>query len=155
MRKLLLLTIAVYVGLSTSYAQTDSTSVKPVKEEPSVLSPRDSVFYEFFDLVATDFAKRMHPEYKLYKTENTYNLIKLNTATGQLWQVQYGMGNSSTRMEVPIDNTCLSLISFPGRYELYPTNNIYTFILLDTEEGYTYQVQWNTDPDKRFRIRIW
>ena len=154
------LTFLLAISITAVKAQSDSISVKSdsttiVKTETSILSPSDSVFFEFLDYVATDFAQRMHPEYKLYQTENTYNLIKLNTATGQLWQVQYGMGSSSTRMEVPIDDICLSLFSYPGRYELYPTKNIYTFILLDTEEGYTYQVQWNTDPNKRFRIRIY
>ena len=160
MKRIFILTIVAAISFNHAIAQTDSTSVKPdstttVKAETSILSPSDSVFFEFFDYVATDFAQRMHPEYKLYQTENTYNLIKLNTATGQLWQVQYGMNSSSTAMEVPIDNTCLSVFSYPGRYELYPTKNMYTFILLDTEEGYTYQVQWNTDPKKRFRVRIY
>lgn len=43
---------------------------------------------------------------------------------------------------------------FDGRFELYPTKNMYTFILLDTDNGKTYQVQWNTDPDKRFIMQI-
>jgi len=65
-----------------------------------------------------------------------------------MFAVVFGMNSSSAAMEVAIDNTCLSVFSYPGRYELYPTKNMYTFILLDTEEGYTYQVQWNTDPKK-------
>ena len=153
------LTFLLAISITSIKAQSDSISVKldstSVNTAVSVLSPSDSVFLEFLDYVATDFAQRMHPEYKLYQTENTYNLIKLNTATGQLWQVQYGMNSSSTAMEVPIDDNCLSVISYPGRYELYPTKNMYTFILLDTEAGYTYQVQWNTDPRKRLRVRIY
>ena len=94
----------------------------------------------------------------MYKTENMYNLIKLYTATGALWQLQYGMNKSSTKMEVVLDDTSL-LYSWddviPGRFELYPTQNMYTFILLDTKRGNTYQVQWSTNPDQRFRSRIY
>ena len=44
----------------------------------------------------------------------------------------------------------------PGRYELYPTQNIHTFILLDTVKGYTYQVQWSINgSDYRFRERLY
>ena len=29
--------------------------------------------------------------YKMYKTDNMYNLLKLDTATGVVWQVQYSV----------------------------------------------------------------
>ena len=98
------------------------------------------------------------PRYKLFKTQNTYNLIRLDTATGAVWQVQYRMGTTQP-MILEIDET--SLISvfdkvIPGRFELYETNNMYTFILIDTQTGQLWQVQWNTDgPKKRFRERIY
>ena len=31
------------------------------------------------------------------------------------------------------------------RFKLYPTQNIYTFLLLDTINGRTWQVQWSLD----------
>ena len=40
------------------------------------------------------------------------------------------------------------------RFTIYPTLNIWTFLLLDQVDGHTYQVQWSTDPDKRFVIQI-
>ena len=98
------------------------------------------------------------PRYKLYKTDNMYNLIELDTATGKLWMVQFGMNKKTSRMKVAIDDTPLLWDweeVIPGRYELYPTNNIYTFILLDTSNGRTYQVQWSMDSDNRFRIPIY
>lgn len=97
------------------------------------------------------------PRYKMYMTENIYNLIKLNTATGQLWQVQYGVGDTDA-LTVSIDNSSL-LYSWepevPGRFELYPTQNMYNFILIDNDTGKTWQVQWNTSSSKRFRQRIY
>ena len=97
------------------------------------------------------------PRYKMYKTDNTYNLIKLDTATGRVWQVQYRMGTTES-MTIPIDSTSLLWDDekpIAGRFELYPTNNMYQFILIDTIYGRTWQVQWNTTPNKRFRERIY
>lgn len=97
------------------------------------------------------------PRYKLYNTENVYNLLKLDTATGAIWMVQYGMNEDVPALVAPIDDT--SLLNerddvHPGRFELYPTKNRFTFILLNVEDGTAYQVQWHTEPENRFRMRI-
>lgn len=85
------------------------------------------------------------PRYKMYQTENVYNLLKLDTRRGKVWQVQYRMGDSESQVVslnyigiVPEDD------GWDGRFELYPTKNMYTFIMLDTGTGDTYQVQWST-----------
>lgn len=87
----------------------------------------------------------------MYKTENTYNLLKLDTRTGKVWQVQYGM-KSVKSMIVELNHYGLALesLSYDGRFELYSTPNMYTFIMIDTGTGNMWQVQWNTDPDYRF-----
>ena len=36
------------------------------------------------------------------------------------------------------------------KYKLYPTQNMYNFLRLDTATGMIWQVQWSTDFDKRF-----
>lgn len=41
-----------------------------------------------------------------------------------------------------------------GRYKLYPTQNMWTFIKLDTYNGNLYLVQWNTDDNKRFTYEL-
>jgi len=81
--------------------------------------------------------------------------IKLNTRTGQMWLVQYDVEGSS-RLE-----TFLSLTSLVekedeanSRFTLYPTKNIYTFILLDQLDGRTWQVQWAIEAEKRMLLRI-
>ena len=137
---------------ATKVSTKDSTVI-----EKLVLSPKDSIYLEYMDFIANMTAYNL-PRFKLYPTENMYNLIKLDTATGALWQVQYGMNKSANRMEVPIDDTSLLWDNThlrAGRFELYPTQNMFTFILLDTENGNTYQVQWNTNAQQRFRIRIY
>lgn len=154
MKRFLVLLVALCAISLSVKAQTDTTQLKKI--DVPMLSSKDSLYLQYADFLA-QMAAYQQPRYKLYKTDNIYNLIKLDTATGRLWQVQYGMNKSADRMEVIIDDTSLLWDDTDlraGRYELYPTNNTYTFILLDTERGYSYQVQWNTDPEKRFRIRI-
>lgn len=94
----------------------------------------------------------MNPErgrYKLYPTENVYNLLKLDTATGRLWQVQWSL-NSNEEMTVSINSRSLSYNEKIGTFELYPTQNMYQFILLDTTNGRTWHIQWGTNSKKRW-----
>ena len=100
--------------------------------------------------------KAATPRYKMYPTENFHILLKLDTATGKVWMVQFSLSDTDS-MVVPVDNTSL-LYSWEeavaGRYELYPTKNMYNFILLDTQNGYMFQVQWHTNLDKRIIVPI-
>lgn len=93
--------------------------------------------------------------YKIFPTQNMWTFIKLDTRNGKMWQVQYGM-NSESRFE-----TYLNLIALVSkdqevndRFTLYPTQNIYTFILLDQIEGKTWQVQWSSDRENRAILPI-
>lgn len=132
---------------------------------PMALSPQDSTVISRQDedirKTITDVFKELNlisPRFKIYKTPNMYNLIRLDTATGAVWQVQYRMGATHS-MILEIDDT--SLLSYydkevPGRFELYETNNNYTFLLVDTVTGRIWQVQWSTNgPKERFRERIY
>lgn len=40
-------------------------------------------------------------------------------------------------------------------YKLYKTDNMYNFILLDTESGAVWQPQWSYDANKRGILRIY
>jgi hypothetical protein len=39
-------------------------------------------------------------------------------------------------------------------YRLFPTQNIWNFIKLDTRNGKMWQVQWSTESDKRFTTNL-
>jgi hypothetical protein len=87
--------------------------------------------------------------YRLFATRNMYTFIKLNTRNGQMWQVQWGTESKYTF------ETTLSEISRAnkdeeknGRFFLYPTTNIYNFILLDQINGRVWQVQWGKEADR-------
>ncbi len=158
MKKILI--IAALLLCAYSYVSAQDTeklsAINKLMRGEIELSQKDSLFIEYIQSIE----RQTEPQrYKLYPTENLYNLIKLDTATGRLWLVQYGMNDKSDAMVAPIDNTDAFMVDGyylrPGRFELYPTKNMYTFILLDTLWGYTYQVQWSTSPDKRFRQIIY
>lgn len=100
------------------------------------------------------------PCYKLYKTENMWTFLELETFSGKIWQVQYTVDESkASRMKtglsyrnlVPADDPDGE---FAGRFELYPTQNMYNFILLDTATGKTWQAQWSTSYSNRGILEI-
>ena len=90
--------------------------------------------------------------YKLYPTQNMWTFLKLDTETGRIWQVQYSVKGNDTRFEVPLNpgNIAMSLkrSQKAGRYALFPTQNMYNFILLDQIDGDTYQVQWGKEENR-------
>ena len=134
--------------------KTSKDSLKVAVEPPTV--KLDSITMAYIDAMYNRIIESTQ-RYKMYKTENTYNLLKLDTATGRVWQVQYRLGSTDS-MTVAVDDSSLlweSETLRAGRFELYATNNMYQFILLDTETGRTWQVQWNTEYNKRFRERIY
>ena len=94
--------------------------------------------------------------YKMFQTQNNNILLKLDTKRGRIWMVQYRMKDQQA-MELTIDY--FSAVSesdgWNGRFEMYPTNNMYNFIMIDTETGQVYQVQWSFDKNKRFVEKIY
>ena len=142
-------------------AQSDTISVVSsadnlvVEAKPQIVK-LDSLTMEYIDAIY-DQMVTSRPRYKMYSTQNINILLKLDTATGRVWMVQYGTGDN-IGLSVPVDDSSL-LYSWDtiqaGRFEMYPTQNMYNFILLDTQLGYTYQVQWHTKESSRMRVRIY
>lgn len=81
--------------------------------------------------------------------------IKLDTGNGRTWLVQYSTSEDN-RLETSLCDKPLVLdpVSPAGRFELYPTENTYNFILLDKDFGTTYQVQWGVESKDRLRVPI-
>lgn len=76
--------------------------------------------------------------YKIYNTQNYHNQLRLNTATGEVKQIQ---DDGQSWVICPgIDKSQTQV----GRYNLNETQNMWTFILLDSFTGKTWQVQFST-----------
>lgn len=92
--------------------------------------------------------------FRLFSTKNMYTFIKLDTRNGQMWQVQWDTGGN--QLETPL--SLLYLVSEEreknGRFFLYPTTNIYNFILMDQIDGRVWQVQWSTEAKQRMIVPI-
>ncbi|MBO5826290.1 MAG: hypothetical protein J6R03_06645 [Treponema sp.] len=124
------------------------------------------IFYVFFgwslvfaDIPSTKIITDTEIRYQLYPTQNMWTFLKLDTLTGQIWQVQFSIEGDAYRFETVLSSKDitdeLKLEKIVGRYILYPTQNTYNFILLDQITGYTYQVQWNRDIENRVVIPIY
>ena len=106
------------------------------------------------------------PKYKVYPTENEEVSLKLDSATGEVWQVKIGIETGeevATKIDFisnKTDSTFEKVTDFSdimknfrvaqnGRFELFPTDNIHEFLMVDTILGTTYQVQWHDQQEKR------
>jgi len=127
--KKIVITLIVFLMAMTAFAQTQTNT-------NSTVSPDNDIVY------------------RLFPTTNRWNFIKLNTRDGRMWQVQYSMEND--QIEVPLSLTIRVSKEEEknGRFFLYPTQNMWTFILLDQLDGRVWQVQWSTESKNRFVIPI-
>jgi len=117
------------------------------------------------------YAQEDIEKYKLYPTENIHIYLKLDTSTGLVWMVQKASSDVESREEPinifqiayeqweidtlnareGVDWEALNeysgseepLVAQIGRFKLYPTQNIWNFLLQDVINGDTYQVQWS------------
>lgn len=92
-----------------------------------------------------------HVVWRLYPTEYTWVFLKLNTRNGMIFQLRYDF-NDRNRKESVLNAEMLAegQDQVNGRFTLYPTRNMWTFILLDQIDGRAYQVQWSQKESDRF-----
>lgn len=110
MRKLFFLAIFVLTTISTCAQSTGET--------PS-------------QNITTD----VNSEYRLFATKNMYTFIKLNTKNGQMWQVQWSIKGNEFETPLSLITRVSKENEKNGRFFLYPTTNIYNFVLLDQIDG--------------------
>ena len=93
--------------------------------------------------------------YQLFPTENIWTFLKLDTSNGKIWQVQYSV-NNDYRGEVVLNSQAFveGDAAKNGRFTLYPTKNMFNFILLDQKDGRIWQVQWSMEEGNRMVIPI-
>jgi hypothetical protein len=138
--KRILFLIALVLTFSSANAQTKKGGI----------TLTDSLLISIYQQL-DDIDFRMHglDRYKLYKTENIYTLLKLDTRTGQIEQLQWSL-DEKDEGTFWINQTELSSDTGCGTFELYPTSNLYQFILLNKVTGKTWHVQWGMEATKRW-----
>ena len=132
----ILVAIFFSIGMLTTFGQQGVPTLRPQNENVSTQNNDATI-------------------YRLFPTQNTWNFIKLNTRNGQMWQVQF---NVEDNKRFVTDLNLLSLVTDEkeanNRFTLYPTQNTWTFILLDQLDGRTWQVQWSFEAEKKMLLRI-
>jgi|TARA_B100000787_G_C16130909_1_gene267308 hypothetical protein len=93
--------------------------------------------------------------FKLYPTENMWTFLELDSATGLIWQVQYTVNDKDKRFKTVLNDIVLNNNEqVNGRWKLYPTQNMYQFLLVDVMFGTVIQIQWSTEENGRFIIGV-
>lgn len=92
--------------------------------------------------------------YKLYQTENLYTFLQLDTKTGQIEQIQWSL-DSNNEGSLTLNGDDLTDGYGLNSFELYPTKNLYQFILLNKTTGQKWHVQWGMEVNSRWIRRIY
>lgn len=97
----------------------------------------------------TDPQQLIDVRYRLFKTENIWTFLELDTQTGRLWQVQFTVDKEANRAKIPINLNPMAPEGKNGRFTLYPTNNMWNFLLVDQESGLIFQAQFSIENENR------
>lgn len=92
--------------------------------------------------------------FELYPTQNSFNFLKLDKKTGKIYQVQWSL-EGEEEFSITLNGIDLSQFSTDGNcFKLYPTKNMWQFILLDGASGRVWHVQWGFEEKNRWIKRI-
>ena len=149
------LTLFLVFFASFCFAQTDSISAKVDTIKQPTIDERLESIEQRLEILDIDLS--LKNRFKMYKTENLYNLLKLDTQTGKIWQVQWHLDDMNKEGTWTINDTDLSYGwgYRSNSFELYSTNNMYQFILIDKTDGRMWHVQWGIGDEKRWIRRIY
>lgn len=160
-RKSIVILMAMFIP-SFVIGQTD----KAVKATTQKSSPHEILVDSLLSKIDTlmvinnqllnhiDIDLSLKNRYKLYETENIYTLLRLDTKTGMIDQVQWSL-DSDKEGTLTINGEDLTYGFGSGSFELYPTKNMYQFILMDKTNGRMWHVQWGFEFKKRWIQRIY
>lgn len=134
--------LCMILGAFSSSAQTEIST----KNNIDSISSYIATLLE--DIDRRLYKNELNDRYRFYPTENIYNFLKLDIRTGRIAQVQWSL-DISKEGSVSINSDDLSC----GRgslFELYPTKNMYQFLLLDKSNGRAWHVQWGLKDKERW-----
>jgi hypothetical protein len=103
----------------------------------------DMKMKSIFTIFALFLSVTVHAQtYRFYQTDNIHNQLRLDTKTGEIYQIQNDGQTFLVHRATTSDN------EIPNRYSLYKTKNMWTYILLDTFTGRLWQCQYSTKGDE-------
>ena len=150
--KKVLLTIAIMLGVSYAYAKEKQ---KTLRNDSAIII--DSLFQAnnaWLEQIELDLSLKQR--FKLYQTDNIYTFLQLDTKTGMIEQVQWSLDSDNEgAVSINSEDLTYGLGYGSGSFELYPTKNMYQFILLDRTTGRKGHVQWGMESSKRWIRRIY
>ena len=93
--------------------------------------------------------QRIDVRYRIFDTDNMWTKLLLDSRTGRIWQIAFSVEKEGVRLKLPVNKTPLvnEKDVKDGRFTLYPTDNMWTFILVDQENGNVYQISFSIDSD--------
>ena len=92
--------------------------------------------------------------FELYPTQNSFNFLKLDKKIGKIYQVQWSL-EGEKEFSITLNGIDLSQFSTDGNcFKLYPTKNMWQFILLDGASGRAWHVQWGFEEKNIWIKRI-
>lgn len=162
MKKILLATVT-FLFTSSTICMGQNKSVSSPKQSQyeikmdSIMTRVDSILQANNQLLDhLDINTSLKNRYKLYQTENIYNFLELDTKTGKIRQVQWSLETDKEgSMSINNDDLTYGFGYGSGSFELYPTKNMYQFILLDKTDGRKWHVQWGHKNQERWIRRIY
>ena len=99
-------------------------------------------------MLLTFFSLSFGKTYEMYPTRNIHNQLQLNTKTGEIKQIQ------DDGQQWTICNEIEKYGKKEDRFSLHETQNMWTFILLDSYTGRLWQLQYTVDKDSMRGILI-
>lgn len=141
--------LSLFFLLAFSYSSAQTGSIISLKQDSIAMT-----YDLLLDLVTLESKQVSSNRYKMYPTDNLYNFLKLDTQTGIIEQVQWSLDDDKEFSTI-INREDLSWSTLRNSFELYPTKNMYQFILLDKATGRVWHVQWGLSDKERWIKRIY
>ncbi len=91
--------------------------------------------------------------FKVYKTQNMWTVLLLDTRTGRLWQAQYTIAKDGVRGSAPVSDVAQA-DGPDGRFSLTLTDNIWNSVLVDSQTGKLWQCQFSLEESGRGCVPI-
>ena len=152
MKKVLFI-VGIMLSVTCAFTQTNQKTVC----NDSTLIKIDSLIQEnneWLENIEIDLSLKQR--YKLYPTENIYTFLQLDTKTGKIEQVQWSLDSDNEgTFTINGEDLTYGFGYGSGSFELYPTKNMYQFLLLDKTSGRKWHVQWGIGDSKRWIRRIY